>query len=159
MKLASSFFSMFVLAACGGMVSTQNDSGTTQPDSSVQSNGGVVIRTCGPTDGIVHEFSFAPGGDLTCQSPMIADDTMTVTLDSQLTGPAKIDLAPNGKGTAEVCTFVGCQTATQGTLDVTTFDLSKNVASGTYTFTTPDAKVHSASFTNIPICANTVTCG
>lgn len=155
MKIASF---LVCLVACGGQVASQNDSGSS-PDSSVESNGGVVIRTCGPTDGIVHEFSFAPGGNLTCQSPMIADDTMTVTLDTLLTGPATIDLAPGGKGTAEVCTFVGCQTATEGKLDVTVFDTSKNVASGSYTFTTPDTKVHAATFTNIPICANTVTCG
>lgn len=156
MKIASFLVCLF---ACGGQVAAQNDSGSPPPDSSVESNGGVVIRACGPTDGIVHEFSFAPGGNLTCQSPMIADDTMTVTLDTLLTGPATIDLAPGGKGTAEVCTFVGCQTATEGKLDVTVFDTSKNVASGSYTFTTPDTKVHAATFTNIPICANTVTCG
>ena len=147
------------LVACGGQVASQNDSGSPQPDSGVESSSGVVLRACGPTDAIVHEFSFAPGGDLTCQSPMIADDTMTITLDSLLTGPGTIDLAPGGGGTAEGCTFAGCQTASEGKLVVMTFDTSKNVASGSYTFTTPDSKVHAATFTNIPMCANTVTCG
>src|SRR5678815_1778391 len=114
MKIAS--FLVCLLVACGGQVASQNDSGSPQPDSSTKSSGGVVLRACGPTDAIVHEFSFGPGFDLTCQSPMVADDTMTVLLESQLTGPTTIDLAPGGKGTAEVCTFVGCQTATSGQL-------------------------------------------
>ena len=148
---------MGALAACGGQIEAQTDSGMPVPDANAPSTDGVVIRACGPTDGIVHEFSF--NASLTCQAPMIADDTLTITLDTLLTGPATIDLAPGGKGTASVCTLAGCQTATQGKLVVTSFDTSKNVASGSYTFTRPNAKVHAATFTNIPICANTVMCG
>jgi len=156
MKIASFLIG---LAACGGTIASQTDSGSPPPDSSIPStNNGVVIHACGPTDGIVHEFSFNEA--VTCQAPMVADDTLTITLDALLTGPATIDLAPGGKGVASICTFVGCDTATQGKLVVTTFDTSKNLASGSYTFTTPDAKVHAATFTNIPICTNNTTmCG
>ena len=148
---------LLVLAACGGQIDSQNDSGTTAPDATTPSTDGVVIHACGPTDGIVHEFSF--NASLTCKAPMIADDTLTITLDTLLTGPATIDLAPSGKAVASVCTIAGCDMATSGKLVVTSFDTSKNLASGSYTFTTSNAKVHAATFTNIPICANAATCG
>lgn len=155
MKIA--FFSLCALVACGGQVQSQNDSGAPAPDADAPSTDGVVIHACGPTDGLVHEFSF--NASVTCPSPMVADDTLTITLDGLLTGPATIDLAPGGKGTVAVCTIAGCDTATEGKLVVTTFDLSKNLASGSYTFTTSDAKVHAATFTDIPICTDSAMCG
>lgn len=160
----SLFFAFASLAACGGVIGSGSDAATTDSSSSpdaASSMNGVVLRTCGPTDAIVPAFVFS-SAPLTCSAPSVPDDTITITLDNPLTGPATIHLDSGPleiSGTSSVCTIAGCTEALSGTLDVTAFDAQAAQASGSYTLDMPNGTVLGGAFTNIPICDNVVTCG
>jgi hypothetical protein len=147
----------FITAGCGGHLANEGDASVdAAPDNVTTTTGtGVVVRACGPADGIVHAFVFSTS-PLSCAMPYVADDTLTITPAGDVTGPTTITIGDAG-ATADYCKFAGCDSAVSGTLVVTSF--GGGVASGHYTLTMPDASVLSASFTNIPICENVVTCG
>jgi hypothetical protein len=136
-----------------------------------ESRTGIVLKQCGPADGLALAFIFAPrrlecppagcvlGACPPVQTPPTRD---VITLYRNLpTGSTTIAFAasgPNGAGEASSCRAGTCTPATDIELVLTAFSRTTGAAAGSYTLRFPDGSAVSATFV-ANVCENSIFWG